>query len=79
MSGGSSLKDTDFSNDTDLSAIDVDQHIFAWYMCVKSVRSVYVKMCIRPKRISVMGDETSAGFRNTFLFRLKESHFAIKY
>jgi len=29
MSGGSSLKDTDFSNDTDLSAIDDDQHIFA--------------------------------------------------
>lgn len=42
MSGGSSLKDTDFSNDTDLSAIDVNQRIFAWYMCVRSVRSVYV-------------------------------------
>lgn len=28
MSGGSSLKDTDFSNDTDLSGIDVDQRIF---------------------------------------------------
>lgn len=25
MSGGSSLKDTDFSNDTDLSGIDVDE------------------------------------------------------
>lgn len=72
MSGGSSLKDTDFSNDTDLSAIDVDQHIFAWYMCVRSVRSVYVKMCARTG-LDNERDETSAGFRNTFL-RLQESH-----
>lgn len=35
MSGGSSLKDTDFSNDTDLSGINVDQHISARYICVK--------------------------------------------
>jgi len=45
MSGGSSLKDTDFSNDTDLSGIDVDQHIFAWYMCVKRKKR---GVCIRP-------------------------------
>lgn len=46
-------------------------------MCARSVRSVYVKMCIRPEWTSAMRDETSAGFRNTFLVRLKE--FAIKY
>ena len=28
MSGGSSLKDTDFSNDTDLSGIEDDQSMF---------------------------------------------------
>lgn len=52
MSGGSSLKDTDFSNDTDLSGIDVDQHIFAWYMCAKRkkrkrVRSAFGRISIK--------------------------------
>lgn len=45
MSGGSSLKDTDFSNDTDLSGIDVDQHIFAWYVCVKRKKRIRKDVC----------------------------------
>lgn len=53
MSGGSSLKDTDFSNDTDLSGIDVHQHISACYIVRKK----------RKKRVYVYRMGTSAGFR----------------
>lgn len=35
MSGGSSLKDTDFSNDTDLSGIEDDQSMFLAILVLK--------------------------------------------
>lgn len=56
ISGGSSLKDTDFSNDTDLSGIDVDQHISAWYiMHCGSIRSVtHEERNMQSGRIKIM-------------------------
>lgn len=61
MSGGSSLKDTDFSNDTDLSGIDVDQCIFGGFV-PKGFREA-INRSVRAANISKTKQDRTGGER----------------